>query len=100
MSTAIIYHSLAAWQASSSSMKSFFVHGVTSSEPWASSKYELQGSLDVTICGLQRPQHQLLILDPHVPELLHLGLPAALTQQKHIHWMTLQTEDQSLKHRS
>lgn len=55
-----------------------------SSEPWASSKYELQGSLDVTICGLQRPQHQLLILDPHVPELLHLGLPAALTQQKHI----------------
>lgn len=66
-------------------MKSFFVHGVTSSEPWASSKYELQGSLDVTICGLQRPQHQLLILDPHVPELLHLGLPAALTQQKHIH---------------
>lgn len=66
----------------------------TSSEPWASSKYELQGSLDVTICGLQRPQHQLLILDPHVPELLHLGLPAALTQQKHIYWMTLQTEDQ------
>lgn len=54
------------------------------SETWASSKYELQGSLDVPICGLQRPQHQLLVLDPHVPELLHLGLPAALAKQKHI----------------
>lgn len=54
------------------------------SKSWASSKYELEGSLDVSICGLQRPQHQLLILDPHVPELLHLGLPAALAEQKHI----------------
>lgn len=63
------------------------------SESWASSKYELQGSLDVTICGLQRPQHQLLILDPHVPELLHLGLPAALAKQKHIHRITLLAKD-------
>lgn len=61
------------------------VRGVWSSESWASSKNELQGSLDVTICGLQRPQHQLLILDPHVPELLHLGLPAALAKQKRTH---------------
>lgn len=51
------------------------------SESLSSSKYELQGSLDVTLCGLQRPEHQLLILDPHVPELLHLGLPAALAEQ-------------------
>lgn len=63
------------------------VRGVWPSESWASSKNELQGSLDVTICGLQRPQHQLLILDPHVPELLHLGLPAALAKQKRIHWI-------------
>lgn len=54
------------------------VGGPLGLESWASSKYELQGSLDVTICGLQRPQHQLLVLDPHVPELLHLGLPASL----------------------
>lgn len=52
------------------------------SQSGASSKNELQGSLDVTICGLQRSQHQLLILDPHVPELLHLGLPAALSRAK------------------
>lgn len=59
--------------------------GFWTSESWASSKYELQGSLNVTICGLQRPQHQLLVLDPHVPELLHLGLPASLQtkQAKH-----------------
>lgn len=61
-----------------------FVHGEPGSESWTSSKYELQGSLDVTICGLQGPQHQLLILDPHVPELLHLGLPAALANQKQL----------------
>lgn len=56
--------------------------GFRASESWASSKYELQGSLDVTICGLQRPQHQLLVLDPHVPELLHLGLPASLQSKQ------------------
>lgn len=51
-------------------------------ESRASSKYELQGSLDIAICGLQRPQHQLLVLDPHVPELLQLGLPTALAKQE------------------
>lgn len=52
------------------------------SESLASGKYELEGCLDVTICGLQCPQHQLLILDPHISELLHLGLPADLAKQK------------------
>lgn len=52
--------------------------GFWASESWTSSEYELQGSLNVTICGLQHPQHQLLVLDSHVPELLHLGLPASL----------------------
>lgn len=95
MSKAIIYQFWpAGWQASSWSLlcKSLCPLGM-GSESWASSKYELQGSLDVTICGLQRPQHQLLILDPHVPELLHLGLPAALAKQKHIDWITLSSKD-------
>ena len=72
------------------------------SETRASSKYELQGSLDVPVGGLQRPQHQLLVLDPHVPELLHLGLPAALATQKHIHGVSVLSRDQpkTLKHRS
>lgn len=61
-----------------------FVHGRAGLESRASSKYELQGSLDVPICGLQRPQHQLLILDPHVPELLQLGLPTPLATQKNV----------------
>lgn len=65
-----------------SSPQSASAVGSGASESGASSKNELQGSLDVTICGLQRPQHQLLILDPHVPELLHLGLPAALSKAK------------------
>ncbi|TNN34672.1 hypothetical protein EYF80_055165 [Liparis tanakae] len=51
---------------------------VRGSEPGASGKDELQGRLDVPLGGLQRPQHQVLVLDAHVPELLHLGLPAAL----------------------
>ena len=34
------------------------------------SKDELQGSLDVSSCGLQRSQDQLLIPDAHVPQLL------------------------------
>lgn len=63
------------------------------SESWPSGEYELQGSLDVTICGLQRPQHQILVLDPHVPQLLHLGLPAALAQQKHIHRMSISSKE-------
>lgn len=67
-----------------SSPQSPLLWGSGASESRASSKNELQGSLDVTICGLQRPQHQLLILDPHVPELLHLGLPAALAKQKRL----------------
>lgn len=94
-SKSIIYYFWAAWQAFSCSLlyKSLHPRGL-GLESWASSKYELQGSLDVTICGLQRPQHQLLILDPHVPELLHLGLPAALAKQKHIHWITPSTKDQ------
>lgn len=71
---------------SPSQRKLFFFGALFSgaSESGASSKNELQGSLDVTICGLQRPQHQLLILDPHVPELLHLGLPAALSKAQSI----------------
>lgn len=60
------------------STKALFVRGGVGSEAGAPCKYELQGRLDVAICSLQRPQHQLLVLDPHVPQLLHLGLPAAL----------------------
>lgn len=58
-------------------------------ESWASSEYELEGRLDVTVCGLQRPQHQLLILDSHVSELLHLGLPAALAKWQIQRFMSL-----------
>lgn len=42
------------------------------------SKDELQGSLDVPSCGLQGPQAQLVVVDPHVSQLLQLGLPLAL----------------------
>lgn len=59
-----------------------FVHWRLVLETWASSKYELEGSLDVTICSLQRPQHQLFILYPHVSELLQLRLPTALANTK------------------
>lgn len=59
-----------------------FVHWGLVLETWASSEYELEGSLDVTICGLQRPQHQLFILYPHVSELLQLRLPTALANTK------------------
>lgn len=42
------------------------------------SKDELQGSLDVPSGGLQGPQAQLIVVYPHVSQLLQLGLPLAL----------------------
>ena len=48
------------------------------SQPRAAGEDELQRPLQVPVGGLQHPQHKLLVLDAHVPELLDLGLPAAL----------------------
>ena len=57
--------------------------GSGGSQPRAAGEDELQRPLQVPVGGLQHPQHQLLVLDAHVPELLDLGLPAALEPKPH-----------------